>query len=349
MGKGSKRKKSYYMGPAKRQRKQEVAGSVGYLGSCNTREDIAVRECYDLLNAYADQVHGPVVPDSDEAAKEEKSDSAEKNSEDEDSEEDLDAALEKEITEAGMKKEKKNFRFQASNCGVSQNIFIRTTLPDPLPTLTAALEDIKATGKARTRALARLLPVQCVCPAYHKDIEKAFTGFCENRFSDKKSFYVIIKVKNTNTVNKTDVLGITLKVMKEVAPGCEPVLVNADTTVLINVLKTACYISEAPRYEHFKKYNLIQLCANEPSAPAGAAPKESKPVESAAAGGEGKAVTDGKEEQPVAETDEKNEDSVVSEDAPEAASEQLVTEEKVLESKVEGASEADVVNGAQGE
>ena len=77
-------------------------------------------------------------------------------------------------------------------------------------------------------------------------------------------------MKNTNTINKTDVLGITLKVMKDIAPGCEPVLVNAETTVLINVLKTVCYITEAPRYDHFKKYNLVQLAI--PDTPAQTVP-----------------------------------------------------------------------------
>merc|ERR1719452_265162 len=107
--------------------------------------------------------------------------------EDSSADEDIDAALTKNIVAAVATRQRKQFRFQAVRCGVASNIYIKARLPDPLPPLTAALEDIRESRKARTRALARLLPVQCVCPAYHKDIEKALTAFCaeNDRFADQ--------------------------------------------------------------------------------------------------------------------------------------------------------------------
>lgn len=121
------------------------------------------------------------------------------------------------------------------------------------------MDDIKKTQKPRTKFLVRLLPVHAVCKSYHEDIEKTFKKFCTGRFKDKESFYAIIKVKSTTTVDKTAVLGIVLKVMKEVEPDCEPVVINPDVSIIITVLKTRCFITEAPLFEEYKKYNLQEL------------------------------------------------------------------------------------------
>jgi len=293
MGKCNKRKKNFYLPASKRQRnnKEDLVGSVGYLGSCNNKDDIAVREAYDLLNTFADRLYGPYKPEEEKSTEgqdekqqadpavpkedptDKKDDQTEtkqekkKEDSDEDSsaDEDIDAALTKNIVAAVATRQRKQFRFQAVRCGVASNIYIKARLPDPLPPLTAALEDIRESRKARTRALARLLPVQCVCPAYHKDIEKALTAFCaeNDRFAEHKSFYAVVKIKNTNVIDKTAVLGCVLKVMKEVAPHCLPVLLNAHTTLIVTVLRAVCFVSHVPDYDLYRKYNLTQV-ANEP-------------------------------------------------------------------------------------
>lgn len=287
MGKYNKRKKNFYLPANKRARnnKDDLVGSVGYLGSCNNKDDIAIREAYDLLNTFADRLYGPHKPEEEESIEKKQGDptvhkedptdqtegkhgvagTKEEKDSDEDSsaDEDIDAALTKNIVAAVATRQRKHFRFQAVRCGVASNIFIRARLEDPLPPLTAALRDIRASGKARTRALARLLPVQCVCPAHHRDVEKALTAFCgSDRFQGASSFYAVVKIKNTNVIDKTQVLGCVLKVMKEVAPHCVPVLLNADTTLIVTVLRAVCYISHVPDYELYKKYNLVTV-ANE--------------------------------------------------------------------------------------
>lgn len=59
MGKNTKRKKSFYLAPSKRHRLDTIPGTIGFLGTCNTHEDVCVKEGYSLLNRYADQLYGP--------------------------------------------------------------------------------------------------------------------------------------------------------------------------------------------------------------------------------------------------------------------------------------------------
>ena len=59
---GKKRPKSYYIKCAKKPRQygggRLDAGMRGFLVTCNKREKEAVREMYNLLNEYADQMYG---------------------------------------------------------------------------------------------------------------------------------------------------------------------------------------------------------------------------------------------------------------------------------------------------
>ena len=60
-GKGKKRKNWMHGGGGKRQHsswRQLDVGMKGFLITCNNREREAVREAYNLLNEYADQLYG---------------------------------------------------------------------------------------------------------------------------------------------------------------------------------------------------------------------------------------------------------------------------------------------------
>ncbi|XP_076064036.1 THUMP domain-containing protein 1 homolog [Oratosquilla oratoria] len=61
MGKNSKRRRSYYVTFAKRQRHMRNAlapNMVGFLCTCNDREKECVKEAYHVLNQFADQLYG---------------------------------------------------------------------------------------------------------------------------------------------------------------------------------------------------------------------------------------------------------------------------------------------------
>ena len=62
MGKHTKRKKSFYLAPNKRHcGDKKILNTIGYLGTCSGHEDICVRECYTLLNEFADKLYGKVT------------------------------------------------------------------------------------------------------------------------------------------------------------------------------------------------------------------------------------------------------------------------------------------------
>lgn len=61
-GGGKKRSKAYYVKCAKQKKFKRNVLDVdmkGFLVTCNSHEDQAVRECYNLLNEYADKLYGP--------------------------------------------------------------------------------------------------------------------------------------------------------------------------------------------------------------------------------------------------------------------------------------------------
>ncbi|KAA0196985.1 hypothetical protein HAZT_HAZT001195 [Hyalella azteca] len=267
MGKFSKRKKSFYLPPNKKQRLDTIIGSVGYLATCNTHEDVCVKEGYSLLNCFADKLYGPEQIAGSEAPEADEVQDAEVS----DTEEDADAALQKEVarlqTASQSVNQKGNAvqrRFQSIRCGAANNVFFRTTLADPLPTLLAAMDDILQTKLARTKHLIRLLPVHAVCKAYLDKIEKALAALCTEKFDgSQKSFYAVIKVMSNSAVKKEEVLSVVLKVMEENAPQCKPVLTkDAEVALVVSIIVTNCYIGIAPSYLGvYKKYNLNELAA----------------------------------------------------------------------------------------
>lgn len=61
MGRYTKRKKNFYMSSNKRQKLDTIVGTIGYLATCNTHEDVCVKEGYSILNSYADKIYGPEI------------------------------------------------------------------------------------------------------------------------------------------------------------------------------------------------------------------------------------------------------------------------------------------------
>uniref|UniRef100_A0A6A7FTZ8 THUMP domain-containing protein 1-like n=2 Tax=Hirondellea gigas TaxID=1518452 RepID=A0A6A7FTZ8_9CRUS len=290
MGKFSKRNKSFYVAARKKQKVDIIVGTVGYLGTCNSYEDRAVREGYDLLNRYANQIYGEedikrsTTKPEDAATKPEDattkpeeattgSETATADASDED-ELDLEAALKKEVSslQAADKPgsgahNRPARRFQVVRCTTSNNLFFRSTLSDPLPTLIMAMDDILSTKQQQTKYLVRLLPVHTICRAYHDNIEKAFGTFVTERLKGKqKTFYLNIRITSNNSMKKDELLGIALKVLQELAPECKPVLTkDADIAINITVLVQNCYIGEAPLFlSKYKRYNLMELASPDP-------------------------------------------------------------------------------------
>ncbi|KAK4302656.1 hypothetical protein Pmani_025271 [Petrolisthes manimaculis] len=306
MGKNNKRQKSYYINTAKRYKGQNNnvlrSGLKGFLCTCNFHERDCVREAYNLLNQFADRLYGPeqlkAAPSRDDKSieqdvvqqegaegevpvtsktgdqKEQMSKSNVGSGSDDDDELDIDAALKADIEEL-QKKPRSNHqgrperRFQQVECGATNCIFIRTTLPDPLTLSMAVMDHILETKEQCTKRLLRLLPVQATCRAFQEEIEKE-AKVLANEFFQKdgnnggggKSFYVAFKCRNNSSVKRESVTGALVQVLQDAHPDNTPDMVTPDVVLSVEVVKGVCCLSFLPGYlTKYAKYNLITLAA----------------------------------------------------------------------------------------
>ncbi|KAK3883174.1 hypothetical protein Pcinc_012505 [Petrolisthes cinctipes] len=307
MGKNKKRQKNYYINMAKRYKGENTnvlrSGLKGFLCMCNFHERDCVRETYNILNEFADRLYGPEqlegAPSRDDKnteqdvveqegaeggvpvaskAGDQKEQMSKSNvgsgSDDDDDELDIDAALKADIEEL-QKKQRSNHqkrperRFQQVECGATNCIFIRTTLPDPLKLSMAVMDHILETKEQCTKRLLRLLPVQATCRAFQEEIEKE-AKVLANEFFQKdgnnggggKSFYIAFKCRNNSSVKRESVIEALVQVLQDAHPDNTPDMVTPDVVLSVEVVKGVCCLGFLPGYlTKYAKYNLITLAA----------------------------------------------------------------------------------------
>ncbi|KAK3598754.1 hypothetical protein CHS0354_028810 [Potamilus streckersoni] len=266
--KGSrKRPKSYYQKCARagkrKSRKHEnilEPGIRGFLVTCNSHEKEAVRETYNILNEYADELYGPEQMGAEESW----SDTNAYSDNDAGSEEDIEKSLEREVHE--MKEQQKNpgkRRFQnvftkAKNC-----IFIKTHLEDPCMVAHTILSDLAEKKVQKTRYALRLLPIAGTCKAYMKDIQAFSIDFLEKTFGTPfgvgLSYTNMVKIRNNNSVGRTSILTMLGKIIKEMNPLHRLNHSNPDIVVLVEVIGSVCCMSVVRDYFNLRKYNLLEV------------------------------------------------------------------------------------------
>ncbi|XP_034482360.1 THUMP domain-containing protein 1 homolog [Drosophila innubila] len=242
-------KKKYYQ-----QSKKQVlqAGQRGFLATCNMNEKACVRECYNLLNHYADELYGP---EGQEPAKKQ---DPEVNTKEEcsDSDSDLDAAVAKCKESFSQRK----VRFQNVETGTTNCLFIRTQLEDPVGLGKHIVNDITVTGKAMSRFVLRLVPIETVCRANMPDITNAAGALFDKYFLKEATTYGIIFNHRYNQQIKRD------HIIKELAElvnskniGNKVDLQHAKKSIIVEVLRGWCLLSVIDNYLDCKKYNLSEL------------------------------------------------------------------------------------------
>ncbi|EDW18075.1 THUMP domain-containing protein 1 homolog [Drosophila mojavensis] len=240
-------KKKYFQ-----QSKKQVLqpGQRGFLVTCNMNEKACVRECYNLLNHYADELYGPEMqPDESKQA-------ANTEAGGESDSDDLDAAVAKCREMIAQRKQ----RFQNVDTGTTNCLFIRTQLDDPVALGKHIVNDIKATGKAMSRFVLRLVPIESVCRANMPDIINAAGALFDKHFLKEATTYGIIFNHRYNQQIKRDTI------IKELADlvnsknvGNKVDLHNAKKSIIVEVLRGWCLLSVVDNYLEFKKYNLAEL------------------------------------------------------------------------------------------
>lgn len=241
---GKKRKKSYYLDMSKKRHKgsseRVSAGMKGFLATFERSEFQATKDCYGLLNEYADKLWGP----------EEKAETVPKEVE-----EQLADELE-DLKESASRPR----RFKKMSTEVVGNFFVNTTVDEPGRLTTTIFSDLKEQQSQRSRFLLRLLPVQLTCKANTEAIQKAVkTVLSAHPDEDERTFLVAKKVRHNNDLNHTSLLQDVVEAVRAAKPKWIGELRKPDLVVMLDIQKTVCFVSILPNYLEFKKYNLLEV------------------------------------------------------------------------------------------
>lgn len=247
---GKKRKKNYYCDMSKKRHKGGLdkvgAGMKGFLVTFERNEFHATKDCYGLLNEYADKLWGP----------EKKDEGIVKDVEDE---------LADELKEL---RESSNLprRFKKMSTEVVGNFFVSTTVDEPGRLTTAIFTDLKERQSQRSRFLLRLLPVQLTCKANTEAIQKAVKTVLSMYEDDDRTFLVAKKVRHNDDLSRASLLTDVVEAVRAAKPKWIGELRQPELVIMLDVQKTTCFVSVLPNYLEFKKYNLLEV--TKPTQPA---------------------------------------------------------------------------------
>ncbi|KAK7004677.1 THUMP domain-containing protein 1 [Biomphalaria glabrata] len=261
--KGKKRSKAYYKkcSNAGKRAKQGAhtlePGIKGFLVMCNHNESGAVRESYNILNEYADNIYGRDQASSDKISND--------CSEEEEEEEDIEKALKKEVDEI-KNTDFKQKRFQSVKSRAKNCIFIQSTVEDPVLVTLKIMEDIAQNGLKKARFAARILPILGTCKANIDDIEKLSKNVLSTAFSSTSSnvpssYTILYKSRNNNGTNcgKNQVISSIRSVITDINPQVKFSWSDFQVAILVEIVCTICCLGVAPDYTRLRKYNLQEL------------------------------------------------------------------------------------------
>ncbi|XP_075164026.1 THUMP domain-containing protein 1 homolog [Haematobia irritans] len=250
-------KKKFYQ-PTRRQYLE--AGQKGFIATCNFNEKDCVRECYNILNQYADEIYGP-----EDLEVTTNQDVKDKNQDDEISggktSDDISDELQKQIDATQQKsKSPSKRRFQVVDTGATNCVFIKTTLEDPKELVSRIVRDIANTRKQKTRHLLRLVPVEAVCKANNKDIVDSAGLLCDKYFLDEPTtFSIVFNKRFNNDISRDGLIKELADIIHAKNVKHKVDLKYAKKSLIVEVIKGLCCIAVADDYMALKKYNLVEL------------------------------------------------------------------------------------------
>ncbi|XP_043647773.1 THUMP domain-containing protein 1 homolog [Drosophila teissieri] len=267
MGKNHKfnnNKKKYFH--AKKQVLQP--GQRGFFATCNINEKACVRECYNLLNHYADILYGPEKPENEpenkqpeeagaagDAGKDERKPATGGASEDDD-DDDLEAAAAK----CREKLSQRKVRFQNVDTNTTNCVFIRTQLEDPVALGKHIINDIATTGKSMSRFVLRLVPIEAVCRANMPDIISAAGLLFDKHFlKEPTSYGIIFNHRYNQQIKRDQIITQLAELVNSKNVGNKVDLKEAKKSIIVEVLRGWCLLSVIDNYLESKKFNLAEL------------------------------------------------------------------------------------------
>ncbi|XP_035230612.1 THUMP domain-containing protein 1-like [Stegodyphus dumicola] len=239
-----KNKKKYFQAPKKHKSGILESGLRGFLITGNN-EHKCVKEAYNLLNEYADEMYGNETQTNEVK-------SALRDL-------DLEAQLAKEIENVKCQQR----RFQQVYTNVKDVIFIKTTLLDPTALVESIFDSILRTGKRKTRFIQKLKPVVFTCKAFEDDIRKSLDEYLLSFLNDEKNvcltYSIDCKIRYNSNTSSSHIKWYVRKSVEKSAPKWTPSLIDPDIMIFAHVLCTSCCISVLKNYTVYKKYNLSEV------------------------------------------------------------------------------------------
>lgn len=253
-------------------------GISGFFATCNYGEKECVRECYNLLNEYADQLaleqENEKLQVKDEATNDDGAMAATKEVEhgdskqsdndgddDEQDEEDISTLLQKEINTINANKRDNRYRFQQVETNVMNCIFIKTTLPNANELGVRIVRDIAETKKRKTRMLLRFWPVDAVCRANVNEIKNAAGQLFDKVFlnAEPTTYSIAFNKRHNNAVDRMEIIQELANMVDFKNSAHKVDLKTPKITVVVEVIKGLCCISLLPDYFKWRKYNVHEL------------------------------------------------------------------------------------------
>ncbi|XP_055373346.1 THUMP domain-containing protein 1 homolog [Condylostylus longicornis] len=218
-------------------------GQKGFLVTCNFREKDCVRECYNILNEYANKIYG-----------------VEKNSTDITADgSDITDELEKEIINLNSKM-KNGRRFQNVETKTTNCIFIKTTIDNPVDLAVQIIKDMAENQIQKSKHILRFVPILKICPADIKNIVESAGELLDEIFLKGNITYSIQFNKRYNDViHRMDVIRNLAKRVSDKSPTNKVDLKNAEWCVIVEIIRGLCLLSIVPEYLRLKKYNIAEL------------------------------------------------------------------------------------------
>lgn len=221
---------------------------TGFLVTFERSEFQAAKDCYELLNEYADKIWGP------------------EKREETDSKQSIEDDLAAELSELKESKDKVR-RFQKVKTAVTGNFFITTTVEDPGRLATAIFEDLKSKQEQRSRFVQRVLPVQTTCKAHLETMRKtveSVVGAYDDAGCPQLGYLVAGKIRHNSSLQHNAMLQEIVEVVKSAKPEWIGELRKPDLVIMLDVLQDVCCVSLMPRYLEFRKYNLLEVTKPQP-------------------------------------------------------------------------------------
>lgn len=230
-------------------------GDKGFLCSCNGQEKQCIRECYNILNKYADMMFKETVSEENSHS----SQAADQTS-DPTNATDLDEEFKEEI-ECLKKAGEMPKRFQVVTSGAKNLLFIRTTVEDPVALASAIIKEVQETKELQTRYLIRLVPIETTCKAYIDNIKRACIPLLDRHFNDNpRSFSIVYNHRNNKNLSKDEVIKTIADLIGDYKKGHTVNLNHADVSIIVEVIKGNVLLAVIPQYIQYKKFNLHSLC-----------------------------------------------------------------------------------------